>query len=581
MAPPPNGLIYSPDQLALIEKPGSRMVRACPGAGKTQSIVERFIRRPGLEGDRLGVALISFTNAAITAVHERCQDYPQLLRAPNFVGTIDGFINRYIVGPIYTARRGHPPSFRDTWETTPGRVYTSTVKAGLRLRLAWFSFAADGEATLVRRRIPGELRPQTMSAVKDVMDGITAEARYKWRSLTRAGFVDCEYARHLMTGYLVDPVLAGRLQRRFAHRFGEVIIDEFQDSNDGDVALIRFLEASGISVVMVGDVDQEIYGFRQTAPGETGALAGLVEAGEPLDGNYRSTPAICKVVDSLRYGDSADTPCGPYKDEPRPVYVLKITGPAGAAKKITALAAREGFAAEQIVVLSHGGSDARRYAGAGKPLGSATTTIERLAQATAIIRDGNGKPQDRARAMALFESILRESAGGFADLHDNDFFEACRITQRQFRAGALRLAWRVSPYEATPQEFRDAIKSGIAELGWDKRFPDIAKKLRVTKDQKWKHIPAAGNPDALAYSTVHGYKGLQSPAVALVIPKARDGGIQEGVSNWDCGARHETRRVLYVGASRAEQLLVLVVHDSQHAAVTTILTRDGVLYEEA
>jgi superfamily I DNA/RNA helicase len=581
MAPPLKGLIYSPAQLALIEKPGSQVVKACPGAGKTQSIVERFIRRPGLEGDRRGVALISFTNVAITAAYERCRDHPELLKAPNFVGTIDSFINRYIVGPIHTARLGHPPSFRDTWETTPGREYTSTVKAGLRLHLAWFSFTADGDATLVPQRIPGDLRWKIMPAAQQVMDGVTAEARGKWRSLTKAGFVDCEYARHLMAGYFSDPVLAELLRRRFAHRFGEVIIDEFQDSNDGDAALIRFLKGADISVVMVGDVDQEIYGFRQAASGEADALAELVNAGEPLDGNYRSTPAICTLVDSLRYGGSTDTPCGLHKDDVRPVYVLKTKGAAGAAKKILGLAEREGFTSEKIVVLSHGANDARQYAGAGKTLGSATTAIERLAQATAVIRDRTAKPQDRARAMTLFESILRESAGGLADLHDNDFFEASRITQRQFRAGALRLAWRVSPYEMTPRDFREAIRDGIARLGWDKQFPDIAKKLRVTKDQEWKYTPAGNNPATLAHSTVHGYKGLQSPAVAVVIPKPRGGGLQEGVANWDRGVRHETRRVLYVGASRAQQMLMLLVEDSQHATVTDILRRDSVPYEEA
>jgi len=576
----PGGLIFSPAQLALIEKPGSRVVKACPGAGKTQSIVQRFIQRPGLENGRRGVALISFTNAAIAAAEERCRDQPGLLKAPNFVGTIDSFINRYIVGPIHTTTLGKPPCFRDTWDTAPGTVYTASAERKLRLHLSWFSFAPDGTATLEAHKIPGGRRRQILALAEPAMPGIIAEASHKWRSLTRAGFVDCEYARHLMSGYFADPVLAQRLRQRFAYRFGEVIIDEFQDSDGGDAALIRFLEAAGISVVMVGDVDQEIYGFRQATLGEAEALTGLVETGEPLDGNYRSTPAICKLVDSLRHDSSTDVACGPWKDTTRPVYVLRTKRPAEAAKRIMALAAGEGFAPEQLVVLAHKNNDARKYAGAGKPLGSASTRLERLAQATASIRDSGAKPQAHAQAMSLFESTMRELASGLSDLPDNDFFQACGITQRQFRAGCLRLAWRVSPYEVMPREFQEAIKSGIAALGWDKRFPKLGVTLKVTYEQ-WDQRPAPDNPAALSWSTVHSYKGLQSPAVAVVIPTPRGGGLQEGVSHWESGGRHETRRVLYVAASRAEQLLMLVVDESQYAAVIGILDRDSVPYVKA
>lgn len=580
MAPSSSGLVFSPAQLALIGNPGSQVVRACPGAGKTQSIVERFIRRPGLDGDRSGVALLSFTNAAIDAAQERCRDHPELLKAPNFVGTIDSFINRYIVGPIHAVALGQPPSFRDTWDNVPGTIFKPKLNPRLQMHLSWFSFGPDGTATLVPRRIPGD-RPWIKNAAESIRAAVESEARFVRKQRTLAGFVDCEYARHLMTSYFADQALADCLRRRFAHRFGEVIIDEFQDSNEGDVALIRFLASAGINVVMVGDVDQAIFGFRQATPVDLDALAAVVEPGKDLDGNYRSTPAICTLVESLRHGDSRDVACGPYKDEPRPVLVLRTNGPAGVAAEIAALAAREGFTPDQLVVLAHKNSDARQYAGAGKPPNSAFKRIDRLARATATIRDGQAKPRDRAQALATFESIMREVAGDLTDLSDGDFFEACRVTERQFRAGCLRLAWRISPYEASPREFQKAIRSGIAALGWAEWFPSLGTKLKVT-DEKWdqKQTPTADRPSALSWSTAHGYKGLQSPAVAVVIPKPRGGGVQEGVTYWDTREAHETRRVLYVAASRAEQLLILVVDNSQHAAVLEILKRDTVAYEE-
>src|SRR5215211_3808280 len=126
-------------QLELIETPGSRFMEACPGAGKTQCIVERFVRRPGVT-DRRGVALLSFTNAAIDEARKRCLDVPELLRAPNFIGTIDSFINRYVVGPMYMAAKGKVPTFKDTWEAVPGASFNVKGVNSSPFRLNWFSF---------------------------------------------------------------------------------------------------------------------------------------------------------------------------------------------------------------------------------------------------------------------------------------------------------------------------------------------------------------------------------------------------------------------------------------------------------
>lgn len=92
----------SPEQQALVDAAGDTFVEACPGAGKTRAIVVRFIRR-SLEEPRKGIALLSFTNAAIDEARRRCLGRPQLLNVPHFVGTFDGFINRFITSPIYAS----------------------------------------------------------------------------------------------------------------------------------------------------------------------------------------------------------------------------------------------------------------------------------------------------------------------------------------------------------------------------------------------------------------------------------------------------------------------------------------------
>lgn len=96
---------FTDAQMSLIRAETATYVEACPGAGKTHAIVQRFIDRP-LEHPRKGIGLISFTNAAIDEARGRCTSNPALAEAPNFIGTIDSFINRYLVGPTFLACQG-------------------------------------------------------------------------------------------------------------------------------------------------------------------------------------------------------------------------------------------------------------------------------------------------------------------------------------------------------------------------------------------------------------------------------------------------------------------------------------------
>ena len=138
-------ICFTDEQRSLIEADVSTHLAACPGAGKTQAIVERFIARPAILGRRRGIALLSFTNAAVDEARSRCVGAPSLLASPNFVGTIDAFINRFIVAPLYTTRTKRPATFRDTWMSVPG---TRITRAGIQgtFELSWFNLSPESNA---------------------------------------------------------------------------------------------------------------------------------------------------------------------------------------------------------------------------------------------------------------------------------------------------------------------------------------------------------------------------------------------------------------------------------------------------
>lgn len=108
-----NEVKLTEDQQALVDAEDSLFAVACPGAGKTRAMVARFVKRTA-EEPRRGIALISFTNAAVDEVRRRCGTQEEALRAPHFVGTFDTFIHRFIVTPLYV-KAYRKPNYVQSW----------------------------------------------------------------------------------------------------------------------------------------------------------------------------------------------------------------------------------------------------------------------------------------------------------------------------------------------------------------------------------------------------------------------------------------------------------------------------------
>ncbi|MGI5247503.1 UvrD-helicase domain-containing protein [Dactylosporangium sp. CA-139066] len=568
---------FSDAQRALIENSGSVFIPACPGAGKTQSIVERFIQRPGVS-PRQGVALLSFTNAAINEARHRCAGRLDLLASPNFVGTIDSFINRYIVTPLYVALTGTTPTFKDSWSTVQGTAFKVPGMPTIEFQLSWFAFDHDGSnATFIEHQMT-YMQSRMVAGMSEQQRKAAAEyASRRVRRFTDNGVMDCAATRVLMQHYLSDETNRARLGELMAARFGLVIVDEVQDCSDSDIFLINFLLDFGIEVVMVGDLDQSIYNFRGSSIEAVEKLVSRVPGGMRFDGNYRSAPAICSVVDSLRAGTSTDKPLGKWQHEPHAVMVLPVGGLTDARLGIIKVAESMGFSAGEIKVLAYAEKNARACAGASPPGDKKGGKFVQLAQAAATLQDLRASARARTQAMQMIEGILRELADEeHHAIADAEFLGSVGLTPRTFRDGCLRLASRTSPFDGTPSAFRGEMCEGIKALGWNSWIKTSS--LRIPPGGQWP-VLLTDEPDALDWSTIHGFKGLQSPVAAVAIPASKWPSPTDGVGLWNSGDAGEHRRVLYVGASRAERLLILVTESFQTQRVVSCLQRDGVPFE--
>jgi DNA helicase-2/ATP-dependent DNA helicase PcrA len=79
------------EQQAAIDHVGTAFVTACPGAGKTRTMVERARLLLNHPDDRRGIAFLSFTNAAVDELEARLRAFGVLPTPlfPSFIGTFD------------------------------------------------------------------------------------------------------------------------------------------------------------------------------------------------------------------------------------------------------------------------------------------------------------------------------------------------------------------------------------------------------------------------------------------------------------------------------------------------------------
>ncbi|WP_460581647.1 3'-5' exonuclease [Gordonia jinhuaensis] len=84
--------------------------------------------------------------------------------------------------------------------------------------------------------------------------------------------------------------------------------------------------------------------------------------------------------------------------------------------------------------------------------------------------------------------------------------------------------------------------------------------------------------DPVRWTHIHGVKGDEFDAVVLAISDPVRG-QPHVLDDWHNGRNSELRRVLYVGASRARKVLILVIPPNRLDQLTHLLSTSGVKHE--
>jgi len=103
---------FDEERRAFIRRFDTLDLHAVPGSGKTTALLAKLFvlenRLPLPHG--AGILVVSHTNAAVDEIRSQLAEHcPRLFAAPNFVGTIQSFVDQFLAIPYYVSRSGHRP----------------------------------------------------------------------------------------------------------------------------------------------------------------------------------------------------------------------------------------------------------------------------------------------------------------------------------------------------------------------------------------------------------------------------------------------------------------------------------------
>lgn len=98
----PLGKTFDDERRAFIRNLSTIDLQAVPGSGKTTALLAKLLilekKLPLPDGS--GILVLSHTNAAIDEIKDKIQQHcPKLFRYPNFIGTIQSFVNEFLASP--------------------------------------------------------------------------------------------------------------------------------------------------------------------------------------------------------------------------------------------------------------------------------------------------------------------------------------------------------------------------------------------------------------------------------------------------------------------------------------------------
>ncbi|MEN5379083.1 UvrD-helicase domain-containing protein [Sphingobacterium kitahiroshimense] len=289
----PKGKIFDDQRVSFIKDLTSHDLHAVPGSGKTTALLAKLI---ALEQhlpfiNRSGILVISHTNAAVDEIKNKLGHIcPRLFAYPNFIGTIQGFVDSFLAVPYYKCvYRRRPVRIDD-------EIYYENHFPDYKLKFL-LSKRSDADKILYDYRLRDGNKlmlglKNTPFVFKSTTDTYKNILKIK-TELRENGFLCFDDAYILAQEYLEKyPGIINFLRKRFNF----VFVDEMQDmdKHQYDLLEILFGDAQDVAYQRIGDKNQAIFNSESEME-DIWQERNLKE----LNGSHRLHPANARIVESL------------------------------------------------------------------------------------------------------------------------------------------------------------------------------------------------------------------------------------------------------------------------------------------
>lgn len=568
-------------QRNLAQHPDEVFAEACPGSGKTRTIVDRVACLSVNLPLRKGLAVLSFTNAAVEVFTRRCREknLETVLHHPSFIGTFDAFIRRFLIFPSCFPHAESAPVIVDSWDSL-----------GCEVRLMG-SNAFPGPGVSLDRfdSFDGHIEPNHIGNValrrhvQQHQQAYEQAARRFHEGLKQKGYLSAADARILTLECLGRGDWSSALGKALKGRFFEIIVDEAQDCNPEDIEILTWLRGSGIRLTMVCDPDQAIYEFRHGDPAILRDFSGqYVTANRlPLTGNFRSAPAICALAASLRTRPDCDDPLGEYADLQHPVQIITYRGNPTATISTQFASTVRGLepGLKEYIILAHANRCAIRASG------NRSSDVEgnsRIARIAGIVNDFWSPVLSNKKREAALQNAEKMILGLMGRIENNEHparaAERCNIDKRELRRKALQL---VVSLPKTCQDSDNDRMSWISRL-WE-AVQGLSLDLPTGRSERsffprprlndWAAPLLGEGSVSCSCSSIHQVKGREFEAVCVVLPPDRspENNTTKLFNAWETRADDEAKRVIYVGITRAKKIVALAIPEMFKDRIVNIL----------
>jgi DNA helicase-2/ATP-dependent DNA helicase PcrA len=274
---------------------GSSLILAGAGSGKTRVLTHRIAWLIQTEGlSPYSILAVTFTNKAAAEMRARIEQLLSLPARGMWVGTFHGLAHRLL--RAHHKEANLPQNFQILDADDQLRLVKRVM---ISLDVDEKKWPARQAVWWINSQKDEGLRPASIEDYGDLYlkTHLSIYRAYE-EACQRGGMVD--FAELLLRAHelwLKNPVVL----KHYQNRFSALLVDEFQDTNTIQYAWLRILAGDKDNLMVVGDDDQSIYGWRGAKIENIQQFTKDFPNSSTirLEQNYRSTSNILKAANGL------------------------------------------------------------------------------------------------------------------------------------------------------------------------------------------------------------------------------------------------------------------------------------------